>query len=82
MTGNATDIIANFKHQEVPITHESLDEALIRTFGRSASMWERKKDFNTLEQEKDQTDTQFFRQVERLGRAYPIDVSRTALFGQ
>lgn len=70
LTGNATEVIANLKHQDVPITYESLDEALIRTFGRSASMWERKKDFNTLMQEKDQTDRQFSRQVERLGRAY------------
>ncbi|KAK3926410.1 DNA-directed RNA polymerase subunit beta [Frankliniella fusca] len=70
LTGNATDVIANLQHQEVPITFKSLDEALVKTFSKTASMWERKKDFNTLTQEKDQSIRQFARQVERLGRSY------------
>ncbi|XP_052130562.1 uncharacterized protein LOC127751293 [Frankliniella occidentalis] len=70
LTGNATDVIANLQSAEVPLTFEALDEALVKTFSKTASMWERKKDFTTLMQEKDQTIRQFARQVERLGRAY------------
>ena len=70
LTGNAMDVIANLQHQEVPITYENLDQALVKTFSKTASMWERKKDFNTLSQEKDQSIRQFARQVERLGRSY------------
>ncbi|KAK3919764.1 Protein Vpu [Frankliniella fusca] len=70
LVGNATDVIANLQHQGTEITFATLDEALVKMYSKTASMWERKKDFNTLVQERDQTVRQFARQVETLGRSY------------
>lgn len=74
LTGEAAKVINNLHHRNMPITFHNLDEALLKSFAREQSLWERKLAFESITQSDTQTIGEFAREIEIKGRAYMRDM--------
>lgn len=70
LSGNATEVISTLKQAGRPVTFRTLDETLERIYSHTPSLAERKHEFISLKQERNQSLRDFARIVERKGRAY------------
>jgi len=72
LRGKAMMVLPMLDQQQKEPNFDNLDTILTKTFSSVRSLWERKREFETLQQQPDQKIQHFAQEVERVGREYMV----------
>jgi len=72
LRGKAMMVLPMLDQQQKEANFDNLDAILTKTFSSVKSLWERKREFETLQQKPDQKIQEFAQEVERVGREYMV----------
>ena len=72
LRGKAANVLTMLRQQQKPKTYQELNGILSKTFNKETSFWQRKRDFETLQQKETQSVQDFALELEHVGRQYMV----------